>query len=85
MSDRNGIGWAVKQMADGQQVQREGWNGKDMWIALVPGVAHGLGNDPGGSRERPPWVGMRTADNKFIPWLCSQADLLAVDWRIVHE
>lgn len=31
-----------------------------------------------------PWVGMKTADNKFVPWLASQTDLLSDDWMIVE-
>ena len=30
-----------------------------------------------------PWIGMKTADNKFVPWLASQTDVLAEDWVIV--
>ena len=30
------IGWAVKQMRAGFRVRREGWNGKGMWIVLMP-------------------------------------------------
>lgn len=32
----NGIGWAVKQMQDGNAVRRAGWNGKGMFICLMP-------------------------------------------------
>lgn len=31
----NGIGWAVKQMLDGQKVCRAGWNGKGMFIVYM--------------------------------------------------
>lgn len=31
------------------------------------------------------WIGMKTADNKFVPWLASQTDVLAEDWSIVGE
>jgi len=31
-----GIGWAVKQLQDGKKVCRAGWNGKGMWIVLMP-------------------------------------------------
>ncbi len=31
----NGIGWAVKQMQDGQKVRRAGWDGKGMFIVLM--------------------------------------------------
>ena len=27
-----------------------------------------------------PWIGMKTADNMFVPWLASQTDMLAEDW-----
>lgn len=30
-----------------------------------------------------PWIGMKTADDCFVPWLASQTDLLAEDWEIV--
>ena len=30
-----------------------------------------------------PWIGMKTADNKFVPWLASQTDVLAEDWCVV--
>ena len=28
---------------------------------------------------------MKTADNKLVPWLASQTDILAEDWVIVEE
>lgn len=31
-----------------------------------------------------PWIGMKTADNKFVPWLASQTDLLAHDWEVLN-
>ncbi len=30
------IGWAVKQMHNGYKVRRAGWNGKGMFIVLMP-------------------------------------------------
>lgn len=30
-----------------------------------------------------PWIGMKTADNNFVPWLASQTDILAEDWEVV--
>lgn len=30
-----------------------------------------------------PFVCMKTADNKLVPWLASQTDVLADDWKIV--
>jgi len=31
-----------------------------------------------------PWIGMKTADDGFVPWLASQTDLLAEDWTKVE-
>lgn len=70
----NTIGWAVKQMQDGQKVCRSGWNGKGMWLALqVP---------DDNSKMTLPYVYMSTAQGDLVPWLCSQTDLLASDWQL---
>lgn len=72
----NGIGWAVKSMILGEKVARSGWNGKGMWIALqVPDEK---------SKMSLPYVYMKTVEGDFVPWLCSQSDLLAVDWEIAR-
>lgn len=71
-----GIGWAVKEMQNGARVRRRGWNGKGMWLALqTPDV---------NSKMSLPYVYMKTADGNLVPWLCSQTDLLAVDWELVE-
>lgn len=82
-----GFSVALQQLKDDKKVCREGWNGKGMWLKLVSDyeVNEDLGevweND---SKESPllPWIGIKTADNKFVPWLASQTDLLAEDWMI---
>ena len=72
----HGIGWAIEQMRAGGKVSRNGWNGKGMWLALqAPDV---------NSKMSLPYVYMKTADNHFVPWLCSQTDLLAQDWDMAH-
>lgn len=88
------IGGAVQVMRDGGRVRRAGWNGKGMWLALQPGYPDGAPANansakalhlPEGSTIRIlPYVVMRTAGGEFIPWLCSQADLLASDWEPVE-
>jgi hypothetical protein len=85
----HGIGWAIKQMHHGSRVSRSGWNGKGMWLCLVLADQWGLGNavayDYGavGSKLLP-WIGMKTADGAFVPWLASQTDILATDWDVVE-
>ena len=74
----NGIGWAVKQMLDGKKVRRSGWNGVGMFIVYTPGLA----TQPFNTR---PCITMWTAQKEWQPgWLCSQADLLAIDWEIAE-
>lgn len=77
MPEMQGIGWAVKQMDHGLRVRRRGWNGKGMWLALQRPDEH--------SKMSLPYVYMSTADQKLVPWLCSQTDLLALDWEIAAE
>jgi hypothetical protein len=83
------IGWAVNAMRMGQKVRRRGWNGRGMYIYLVPGSVFEvnrhplLGILPGGTMvQYLEHVDMHTAQGTFVPWLCSQTDLLATDWEI---
>lgn len=83
--------WALKQ---GKHVARFGWNGKGMFLALVKGSdadyhvnsrIFGTGVD-GNSEEQMPILDaiyMKTADNKLVPWLASQTDVLAEDWIVL--
>jgi hypothetical protein len=77
----NGIGWAVKQMRNGLRVRRAGWDGKGMFLELVQ---HGGFDHPSVTRLLAPFVVMFTAHGDWVPWLCSQADLLATDWETVE-
>ena len=69
------IGLAVKYLRDGGLVARDGWNGRGMWLALQVPDAN--------SKMTRPYVYMKTVDGDLVPWLCSQSDLLAVDWFLV--
>lgn len=68
------IGWAVKQLWDGGRVCRAGWNGRGMWLELQRPDTH--------SKMTLPYVYMRTVQGDLVPWLCSQTDLLAIDWEM---
>ena len=81
------IGWAVHTIKNGAKVCRSGWNEKGMWLRLY---------SPYNDKEFPiqeiepcdgtpsDWIGMKTTDNTFIPWLCSQSDILANDWEMAN-
>lgn len=81
---------ALEKLKNGERVQREGWNGKGMFIFLVAGSTFQvnrpplLGIYPPGTEIRyHAHVDMKTADGQVVPWLCSQTDMLADDWRTV--
>jgi len=70
------IGYAVQTMWHGSRVRRKGWNGKNMHLELqVPSAD---------SKMTLPYVYMFTAQGDLVPWMCSQADLLAMDWEIAE-
>lgn len=89
------FGQAIEALKAGQKVSRAGWNGKGMWLVLVPGreavefsegspymkagLTHG---------EILPHIDMWTVNAEgrraMLPgWLASQSDMLAQDWAIV--
>lgn len=86
---------ALHHLLKFEKLQREGWNGKGMWIALVNGrdwdvkdrikVEHNRSQSEQVLLKHLPWIMMRTADNGIVPWLASQTDILAVDWQLAPE
>lgn len=88
MSNIGTFGWAIDRLKDGAKVARKGWNGKSMFLFLVAGSqfkvnrAPLLGIYPEGTEiNYCPHIDMKTADNKIVPWLASQTDMLAEDWE----
>jgi len=82
------FGWAIKQMQNGARVQRDGWNGKGMYLYLEDMLSHEVkvGAFAGSVRIYEPCIVMFTAQGKHQPgWLASQADMLATDWRTVES
>lgn len=71
------FGNAIRALKDGKKVSREGWNGKGMWLALQVPDAH--------SKMSLPYIYMKTADDKLVPWLASQTDVLSEDWEVVEK
>ncbi len=79
---------ALKIVKAGGRVARAGWNGKGMFIFLVPGSRFTVNREPllsilgeGTAVDYHGHVDMRTATGEIVPWLVSQTDLLADDWH----
>lgn len=82
----NDIGQAVRWLQMGDRVRRRGWNGKGMHLVLSAAGTAMIENEgrPGFTRTPVlPHVLLFNAQGEYIPWLCSQADLLAGDWELV--
>ncbi|EUB33279.1 PF11195 family protein [Klebsiella sp. AS10] len=77
------FGLATGALKQGKKVARAGWNGKGMWLKLVPADIADKVAFEYEALDGAPWIGMKTADDKFVPWLASQTDVLAEDWQVV--
>lgn len=77
------FGDAIEALKDGRKVAREGWNGKGMWLKLVPKDLAESVTFQYEALNALPWIGMKTADEKFVPWLASQTDILSEDWVVL--
>lgn len=80
------LGEAIEAMKSGDKVARVGWNGKGMFLFLIAETAWGFATDVKGLDKITTcaFICMKTADNKLIPWLASQADALANDYVILN-
>jgi hypothetical protein len=76
------FGLAIEALKRGHRVSRSGWNGKGMWLYFMP-ASHWETTRGLELLDGLPWIGMKTVDDKFVPWLASQTDVLAEDWGIV--
>ena len=88
------FGQAIQFLKNGERVAREGWNGDDMWLCLMPPLY--LDSDKVNDRTKKyigdqdldcqPYIAMWTANEKWQPgWLASQADILAEDWYVLSD
>lgn len=84
------FGQAIEAMKEGKLVARSGWNGKGMFVFLVPGSTFSVNRAPllgifpeGTEINYRPHIDMRDAEGKIVPWLASQTDMLAEDWSVV--
>jgi hypothetical protein len=79
---------ALELIKAGKKVQRAGWNGKGMFVFLVPGSTFQVNRPPllgiypeGTTINYHAHIDMRTADGQIVPWLASQTDILSDDWQ----
>ena len=90
------FGEAIEALKRGQRVTRPGWNGRGMYLWLMPATKvkaewcrefhlKALAEANGGEIEALGSIRMMTADKKVLTgWLASQTDMLAEDWQILE-
>lgn len=80
---------ALGILKQGGSVARDGWNGKGMFLYLVPPNNYAAQTEIakktfGDSVLYEAYIAMKTVKNVIVPWIASQTDLLADDWKIVE-
>lgn len=95
-SKNNNFGQAVEALKSGALVARSGWNGKGMYLWLLPAATvkaewcrephlKAQAEANGGEIEALGSIRMMTADKKVLTgWLASQTDILAEDWEVLE-
>ncbi|MBI5683592.1 MAG: DUF2829 domain-containing protein [Verrucomicrobia bacterium] len=91
------FGAAIEALKRGERITRAGWNGKGMYLWLLPAAQvkaewcrephlKEVAEANGGQIECLGSIRMMTADKKVLTgWLASQTDILAEDWEIIVE
>lgn len=69
------IGQAIEAMRNGRKVSRDGWNGPWQFLELQVPDEH--------SKMTRPYVFITTVTGDRVPWMASQTDLLASDWKVI--
>jgi hypothetical protein len=90
------FGEAIEALKSGKKMARTGWNGKGMWIILVPGASDAKLNENTPYHnalqtdhcEILPHIDMWTTNAQgrraMLPgWLASSSDMLSDDWVVV--
>lgn len=83
------FGQALTSLKKGNKVCRDGWNGKGMYLLYIPENGYYVtkldwpSHEQIGNLSNLPFIAMKTADNKIVPWLASQTDILANDWCLL--
>ena len=82
---------AVTALKAGHRVTRTGWNGKGMYLYLVPAgryppsTAAGraiAAETPDGLVPYDPYLALYRGNHGVVPWTASQTDILAEDWVV---
>lgn len=84
------FGDAIKELKLGKRLQRTGWNGKGLFIYLVPAASYpvqtGAAKEHFGAGAMVPYaayLALKNVDETVSTWAPSINDTLAEDWQVV--
>lgn len=84
------FGAAIEALKTGERVARVGWNGKGMFVYLVPAASYpvqtGAAKAHFGEGAMVPYrayLALKTVDEDVATWAPSCADVLAEDWELI--
>lgn len=89
--DHVDFGTALHLMELGERMQREGWNGKGMFVYIVPAASYPaqrntkgvlVGDYPDDMVPYSAYIASKTASGEVVPWTISQSDALTTDWML---
>lgn len=90
MGEGMNFSWALDALKHGKKVARSGWNGKGLFVFLVPGSTFLVNRPPllgiypeGTTIKYRAHLDIKSADGQIVPWAPSQTDVLADDWEVV--
>lgn len=89
--DAMSFGHALVKLKQGFKVARAGWNGKGMFVYLVPAASYpvqtGAAKSHFGEGALVPYrayLALKTTDDDVATWVPSCSDVLADDWTLVE-
>lgn len=82
---------ALDLLKQGKKLARSGWNGRGMFVFMVPGSQFKVNRAPllgiypeGTDITYRPHLDMKLADGTICTWLAAQPDIFAEDWVVVE-
>jgi len=87
-----GFGSALDLMKDGCRLARDGWNGKGMFVYLVPPASYAVQSEAAknyyGEGSMVPYnayFAIKNVDDTVSTWVPSVNDCLADDWYVLSD
>lgn len=79
---------ALKAVKSGSKIARSGWNAQSQYVYHVPAAEYAAQTDIakaefGDMVPYNAYLAIKTVQNTVAPWLPSQTDVLANDWKVL--